>query len=240
MTINVNATQYAWQNPSYERFLKQRKNDPDATFYPTGKLVVRKSTNVQEQSEYKLTYKFNIYTLNPLSGKDIYINAHDGSFVVGIENIHTCTDVSATGTSNYSDDIDFAACQNGGTYTLKNNLGGGMQVFNANNDNSLPQVPFTDSDTFFDDDLAANEVHWATEKTYQYFIETFDRNSLDGNGMPIDSWVHCGGNNAFWHPIEHFLCYGDGDNVSFTSFTSPDAVAHEFLPILNFRMNPAH
>jgi len=226
---HVNATQYAWQDPGHERFIKQSQNNPDATFYPSGKLIIVKPANSQEQSEYKLTYKFNIYTLKPLSGKDIYINAHDGSFVNSIENIHTCTDVPASGTSNYSGDIDFTACQDGGTHILKNNIGGGRQIFNANNDNSLLKIPFTDNDTSFDDDPTANEVHWATEKTYQYFLDTFDRNSLDSSGMPIHSWVHYGNNynNAFWNPSLSVVCYGDGDNIKFTSLTAPDIVAHE-------------
>jgi len=54
------------------------------------------------------------------------------------------------------------------------------------------------------------------------------RNSIDGRGMRLDSFVHFGRkfNNAFWDGAE--MVYGDGDGELFVGFTdSIDVIAHE-------------
>jgi Zn-dependent metalloprotease len=56
----------------------------------------------------------------------------------------------------------------------------------------------------------------------------FDRDSIDGNGMRLDGYVHFGNkyNNAFWDGAE--MVFGDGDGVRFTDFTkSLDVIGHE-------------
>jgi len=75
----------------------------------------------------------------------------------------------------------------------------------------------------------AVDVHWATEKTYEYLLNTHGRNSLDDNGMVLHSWVHYSTNynNAFWNGS--WMTYGDGDQADFNAFTSPDIVAHEMM-----------
>jgi len=232
---HVNATLYAWNDPTHEQNIKQVKNHMDATFYPSGELVIFDPEFKQKATNHRLAYKFDIYAVEPLTRQVVYIDAMNSNVLKTLEKIHDCTDISASGTTNYSGNRSFTACQAGGTYTLKNNIGGGMQVFNANNTLSNPVIPFTDPDNFFNSDPTANEVHWATRKTYQYFLSTHGRNSLDGSGMPLQSWVHYGTdyNNAFWNGS--WMTYGDGDNTRFSSLTSPDLVAHEMVHgITNF------
>ena len=51
-----------------------------------------------------------------------------------------------------------------------------------------------------DQDDAAYEAHYNTEKTYDYYYEKFNRNSIDDNGYRLSSYIHysSGYNNAFW------------------------------------------
>ena len=225
---HINATLYAWDDPTHENLKKQIESCEDATFYPSGELVIIDPKFSNKTEQYRLAYKFDVYAVEPLTRSIVYIDAQNSSIIDTVEKIHDCTNVNASGTTNYSGNQSFTACQeNDGTHILKNNTGGGMQVFNSNNTNGNPQLPFTDSDNFFDDDPAANEVHWATEKTYNYFFQTHNRNSLDNNNMPLYSWIHYRENlnNAFWNGS--WMTYGDGDNQRFSSLTSPDVVAHE-------------
>ncbi len=226
---HINATLYAWNDPTHEQSLKQVKNRTDATFYPSGELVILDPDFQQKAANHRLAYKFDIYAVEPLTRQVVYVDAMNGTVLKTLEKIHDCTDTPASGTTNYSGNRSHTACQAGGTYTLKNNIGGGMQVFNANNTNGNPQIPFTDPDVFFESDPTANEVHWATEKTYEYFLNTHGRNSLDDNGMALYSWVHFGidYNNAFWNGS--WMTYGDGDNNTFSALTAPDVVAHEMM-----------
>ncbi|QWX85231.1 M4 family metallopeptidase [Cellulophaga sp. HaHaR_3_176] len=61
-----------------------------------------------------------------------------------------------------------------------------------------------------------------------YFKNTFNLDSINGEGMDIISNVHYGTqyNNAYWDGDE--MTYGDGDGVDFKDFASAiDVVAHE-------------
>jgi Zn-dependent metalloprotease len=65
-------------------------------------------------------------------------------------------------------------------------------------------------------------------KTREFYKEALDRDSLDGNGMRLNGYVHYDAsyNNAFWDGSE--MIFGDGDDELFTDFTkSLDVIAHE-------------
>ncbi len=230
---HVNATTYAWQNATYENLIKDIKNAPNATFYPEGKLLIINAGQRQKTTDYKLAYKFDIYALEPESRQYVYIDAQTCEVLMTEERMHNCTD-PAFGVTNYSQVVNFTACQdnNTGQYTLKNAIGGGgMQVFDAVNTNNTPLIPFTDTDNFFDSTPTANEVHWAVEKTRDYYLTEHNRQGIDDNNMPICSWIRYqrasgNRNNAYWNGM--FLQFGDGDGINYTSFTSPDIVAHEY------------
>jgi len=182
---HTNAQVYAWDAPTYESSLKQIRKSTDATFYPVGQLVIINPELPEETAAYRLAYKFDIYAVEPLSREVVYIDAHTGEVLATLEKIHHCTGEPVSGATHYSENVDFTACQSGGTYTLESDLGGGIQTFNANNTYSYPQIPFTDADDFFEADSAAVEVQWATEKVYEYFRDAHSRNSLDGNDSDL-------------------------------------------------------
>ncbi len=77
-------------------------------------------------------------------------------------------------------------------------------------------------------DPAVNEAYDHSGTTYDFYFKVLQRNSLDGNGMPLTSSVHLANkfNNAFWNGQQ--MAYGDGDGVIFQRFTkSLDVVGHE-------------
>lgn len=64
--------------------------------------------------------------------------------------------------------------------------------------------------------------------TREFFREVFDRDSVDGNGLRLDGYVHYGVDhlNASW--TGRVMLFGDGDGVLFSDFTnSLDVIAHE-------------
>tara|TARA_R110002072_G_scaffold20841_5_gene75223 strand:- start:8693 stop:12775 length:4083 start_codon:yes stop_codon:yes gene_type:complete len=64
--------------------------------------------------------------------------------------------------------------------------------------------------------------------SYFYFLNTFGRNSVDGVGAPLTSYVHVGQNyaNATWNNL--VMRYGDGNNISIGNLAAClDVVAHE-------------
>lgn len=52
--------------------------------------------------------------------------------------------------------------------------------------------------------------------TYDYFMLVHNRNSIDGNGFMLRSYIHYSNsyNNAFWDGQR--MTYGDGDGSVFT------------------------
>ena len=78
------------------------------------------------------------------------------------------------------------------------------------------------------DDVAVTEAYDGLGATWQLWSEAYDRDSLDGKGMPLLATVHYGRNydNAFWDGTQ--MVFGDGDGVVFERFTrSLDVIGHE-------------
>ncbi len=80
-----------------------------------------------------------------------------------------------------------------------------------------------------EDNKAGVGVHWATEKTYDFFLETFNRNSFDDKGGAIISYAEWNVEgeqiNAFWSG--GFAAYGAGDGENIGSYGAIDVVGHE-------------
>lgn len=82
------------------------------------------------------------------------------------------------------------------------------------------------------------DVHWGMEKTYDFYLNTFSRNSFDGAGSTIKNFVNpdtseVGGaglpNNAFALPAPYnFMVYGMGDNTMMGPVVGLDVEGHEF------------
>jgi Zn-dependent metalloprotease len=74
----------------------------------------------------------------------------------------------------------------------------------------------------------ANECYIGLGKTYDFYFNFLQRNSIDDNGMKLDGFGHAGDlYNALWDG-EEFL-FGDRDGVIFNGFTDElDVIGHEF------------
>ena len=77
-------------------------------------------------------------------------------------------------------------------------------------------------------DLALDSAHNYAKATYDYYFNTFGRDSIDDSGMTLKSRVHYDRNynNAFWDGAQ--MTYGDGDGTTFAPLSQDaDVVAHE-------------
>src|SRR5438046_10710969 len=76
--------------------------------------------------------------------------------------------------------------------------------------------------------VAINEANDSSGATYDFYQNAYNRNSVDGRGLRLDSTVHYDQqfDNAFWDGRQ--MVYGDGDRVLFDRFTKCiDVVGHE-------------
>ena len=77
-------------------------------------------------------------------------------------------------------------------------------------------------------DTAVDEAYDGLGATYALYAEVFDRDSIDGAGLPLSATVHYGRNydNAFWDGSQ--MVFGDGDGEVFNRFTaSLSVIGHE-------------
>lgn len=78
-------------------------------------------------------------------------------------------------------------------------------------------------------DLAADQAYNGLGATYVYYWTVFERDSIDGAGMPLLGLVHYGRSyaNAFWDNAGHMF-FGDGDGRILTLTTAGiDVIGHE-------------
>ncbi|MGH3381295.1 MAG: M4 family metallopeptidase [Actinoallomurus sp.] len=77
-------------------------------------------------------------------------------------------------------------------------------------------------------DQQVDEIYEWLGVTFDFYDKAYDRNSIDGGGLPLVASVHYGADydNAFWDGSQ--MVYGDGDQQVFKTFTGPlDVTGHE-------------
>ncbi len=227
---HVNAEHYKWQIPAEEAMLKTFYDDPDATYYPEGRL---KLYRLNRNEDYRYAWVFNIYAHEPLYRADVFVDAQTGEILFEHNLIHE-TDVIGTAVTKYSGTQTFTTDSTGTHYRLRQSgRGNGIETFNMQRGTTYGNaVDFTDNDNYWDNfnanmDEIATDAHWGTEVTYDYFFERHNRNSLDNNGFKLRSFVHYGNNyaNAFWDGQR--MTYGDGNGSNIGPMAALDIVGHE-------------
>lgn len=107
-------------------------------------------------------------------------------------------------------------------------------VFSADHGSTLPGRLVRSEGNLPIGDMAVDEAYDGAGATFDLFWENYQRNSIDGQGMNLQSTVHYQKNydNAFWNGQQ--MVYGDGDEDLpsserlFNRFTaSLDVIAHE-------------
>lgn len=101
-------------------------------------------------------------------------------------------------------------------------------VYDAKTSQNLPGVLVRKEGEAPTGDPAADEAYDGLGHTHRLYADAFGRNSIDGNGMPLDATVHFGQryDNAFWDGRQ--MVFGDGDGQVFNRFTaSLSVIGHE-------------
>ena len=234
----VGAKTYMWQSPEEESFIKKEQNDINATFYPKGDLFYAKAPT----GEYRLAYRFDIYAQQPMSRKYVVIDAASGEVLSSEDRIHE-TNATGTAITAYSGTQTITTDYTGTTYRLRETgRGNGVETYNMQvGTNYAAAVDFTDADNNWNNvnaakDQYAPDAHFGAEKTWDYYFNTFGRNSVDNAGLKLLNYVHANlvgmgyGNNinAFWDGTR--MTYGDGGvsgGTTYTPLTTVDITGHE-------------
>ncbi len=101
-------------------------------------------------------------------------------------------------------------------------------IYSANNTQNLPGSVVRTEGAPPTGDPAVDEAYDGLGATYDLYWETYERNSIDDAGMPLNGTVHFGQkyDNAFWDGQR--MVFGDGDGEYFNRFTiAVDVIGHE-------------
>ena len=101
-------------------------------------------------------------------------------------------------------------------------------IADAKNTETLPGTVVRKEGADPTGDEAADEAYDGLGATFALFSEVYDRNSIDGAGLPLNATVHYGVeyDNAFWDGDR--MVFGDGDGEIFGRFTaSLTVIGHE-------------
>lgn len=247
----IDAKKYYWDQ---ENDKTQNASSPQI---PVGEKVIIELK--PGSKSYRLCYKYDIYAVSPLSRNYVYVDAATGDVlkkinrictVGGVPHIHdhqehfdveektdatkTQLDSEGTATTRYSGTQTITTDSYSGGYRLRESERN-IQTFDLNTSIFYDDaVDFENSTNNWTDnkdyDDAAYDAHWGAEVTYDYFLNTFGRNSFDDNGAPMVSYIHYSSsyNNAFWDGER--MTYGDGANTDggFMPLPALDVVGHEF------------
>ncbi|MEQ8323739.1 MAG: M4 family metallopeptidase [Vicingaceae bacterium] len=217
----INAITYKWEMPG----------ESNLAYYPSGQKVYLPSNFDFNSSSIIPCYKYNIYAENPVYRANVYVNASSGEIVFEdhiIKHVDSAgiAITSFSGSRNIITDYDTS-----GTFTLEESgRGGGIFTYDMlNGTNTGNAVSITNNSNYWPDTLRyryATDAHWGAEQVYDYYLSKHSRNSIDGNGFPLVSYVHYGQNynNAFWNG--QAMHYGDG-NGSSLPYTTLDICGHE-------------
>ena len=232
---HVGASQYMWNSPSAS-IMNYVKPDGELVILP--KLL---EGNTKSQSLAKLAFRFDIYASQPVSRAMIYIDAKTGAFLYQdniIHHISHCeSPTNGTAATRYSGNQTIQTDSYNGSHRLREyTRGNGIETYDMNTGTNYNNaVDFTDSDNNWTagehdntaKDNAALDAHWGAAMTYDYWMNKHSRNSFDGNGAKIKSYVHydVAYDNAYWNGS--VMTYGDGSDTYFDALTSLDVAAHE-------------
>jgi len=102
------------------------------------------------------------------------------------------------------------------------------EVYSANNKQSLPGTLARKEGGAVVNDQSVNQAYDNSGTCYEFYKNSFNRDSIDGKGRKLSSTVHyaVSYNNAFWDGTQ--MVYGDGDGVVFSDFAGDlSVVCHE-------------
>ncbi|WP_413303356.1 M4 family metallopeptidase [Bacillus sp. 1P10SD] len=191
-------------------------------------LVVYKKAN-----DFYLAYKTNLQFIQPYPANwVVYVDAVNGNV---LNSYNAVADGATTG-SGYGvlgDYKTFNTYYSNSTYYLYDvtkPMSGVIETRTASSRTVLPGNYSVDPDNQFNavSQGADVDANYYAGKVYDYYKNTFNRNSFDNNGATIRSTVHYSRNynNAFWNGSQ--MVYGDGDGTTFRPLSGAlDVVAHE-------------
>lgn len=238
----VKSDAYYWKNEERELEIRQKNNDPSASWFPKGELVFARKQGSKsfEASQFYFCYKFDIHVENLSESKTLFIEAHNGELINSIRLNHECS--AGTGTTNYNGSVSLNTQLNASNYRLWNDCQTADIVIrnrNASTNNS-GWTEYLDANNAWTDvgDRSGVQAMYTMNQTRLYYSGVHSRNSFDNAGGDIVVYNNAGffdannnvyGTNAFASNDGNFY-FGYGSSAASTAddWNGVDVAGHEF------------
>ena len=221
----VPASEYYWQDTTYENELKRETNNPDTSYYPVAKLVI-----IKNNQAYYLCYKIGVSALNPEKGYNVFVDAINGQIVKKVSTFeydissckHDCVQGDAHtlyyGTQYIYTDKYGLPCVYHTRSTCSNTY---IHIVDALG------ITYKDGTNNWTDnhDKPGTTALWCLSRIYDYFYNTFGRKSYNNNYGYINAQVHKNFDNGYWSEQQLKIVLGQHNNKDYTTL---DFLGHEF------------
>ena len=160
------ASIYYWQDEAQNNLLRQLSGKPDTSYYPQGlKVYCPKDFRLEEK--HRLAWKFDVFSLEPLGGKSIYVDAETAE-ILATQDLILHAEVKGTAVTAYSGTQSIQTDSTAPTtFRLREaGRGKGIETYNMRKGTSYgAAVDFLDTDNNWNNvnsnkDETATDAHW--------------------------------------------------------------------------------
>lgn len=237
------AENYLWKIDYWEQEIKDRLDDPYATYYPNAELVITKfglNGEGMEIGEFRLAYAFDIHALE-LEEK-IVIDAHTGQLLYTLPLASNCSPATVNTIFNGNQDIDTDK-YTANDFRLRDDCEAAhvrVRDWNSATDvsNNPLEIENTTNTWTTMDERFGGTVLWEARQSYWYFKDEHSRSSYDGADGDIECYINAvfkRSNGTFYTDNASMSFSGSrmkiglgSDGVLPNSWSSIDIVGHEF------------
>lgn len=195
------AAKFAWQDVEMEKRIKLQKGDNSASYKPEAKLVWYCTAESLDPSAMRLAYKINIYSIEPIWNADYFIDAQTGALLGKDDKIHF-SDAVGTAQTAYSGTQSIHSDFTGSEYHLRDYTKGNgvITLHGETGQKGNDYINSSANWSFASSDQAALDAHYGVSQSWQFYKDVFGRNSYDGNGAAIYSYVNVPDyvDDAYW------------------------------------------
>ena len=226
----IGAVRYAWEDSVLESRYRRWTDNSDASYYPVSSLVWHNREYDQKASHYRLAYRFEVVSAEPLGSHELYIDAQSGA-VLTHHNHAAGVTITTTGWSTSYGYVSIVvdSALSSGTMISE------YKLIDASTSTLIETLSEVDGEVVdgltnpFISDTAGVDAHHFAAKMRDYLSDSLGRSSYDNEGGAIIMHVHAifSGDKsiAYYIPNVGFF-FGDGNSDEY-SWTTVDNVGHE-------------
>lgn len=235
----IGAETYKWQVPFWEENLKERTGDPEASYYPEGKLVLAQLP--KPKGEFVLAWLFDISSASPDSEVRVTVDANTGAIIYDVPMESNCSAATVNtifngsrsiSTDNYSGDL----------FRLRDDcISAEVRIrdWNSATTTASPVEIENNTNTWTTmNEIFGGTVLWLTKRSYAYWNSVHGRASYDDSNGDIEGYINavfnCGTmctttNNASMSFSGGTMKVGlSSAGVLTNSYATMDIIGHEY------------